>query len=75
MRDDAVLRRALPLGRGLGPEKVTESYPTEFISHVSYSLLLIGIHVIAPLSRLATKRPDWPVLPNPTSEVVMFKAA
>ena len=46
--------------------KVTESYPVEFVSHVSYSLLLIGIHVIAPLSRLATKRPDWPVSPTPT---------
>ena len=47
--------------------KVTESYPVEFVSHVSYSLLLIGIHVIAPLSRLATKRPDWPVSLTPTS--------
>jgi len=27
--------------------KVTESYPIEFVSHVFYSLLLIGIHVIA----------------------------
>ena len=32
---------------------------------VSDSLLLIAIHVIAPLSRLATKRPDWPVSPTP----------
>ena len=47
--------------------KVTESYPVEIISHVSYSLLLIGIHVITPLSRLATKRPDWPVSPTPAS--------
>jgi len=38
----------------------------ELISHVSYSLLLTGIHVIAPLSRLATKRPDWPVTPTPS---------
>jgi len=47
--------------------KVTECYPVEFVSHVSYSLLLTGIHVIAPLSRLATKRPDWPVSPTPSS--------
>ena len=47
--------------------KVTESYPVEFVLHVSYSLLLIDIHVIAPLSRLATKRPDWPVSPTPAS--------
>ena len=47
--------------------KVIESYPVEFVSHVSYSLLLIGIHVIAPLSTLATKRPDWPFLPTPVS--------
>jgi len=47
--------------------KVTECYPVEFVSHVSYSLLLTGIHVIAPLSRLATKRADWPVSPTPSS--------
>jgi len=39
----------------------------EFVSHVSYSLLLTGIHVIAPLSRLTTKRPDWPVSRTPSS--------
>ena len=47
--------------------KVTESYPIEFVSHVSYSLLLIGIHVIASFTRLATiptKRPDRPVSPT-----------
>jgi len=42
-----------------------ESYPIEFVSHVSYSLLLIGIHVIASFTRSATKRPDWPVSPIP----------
>ena len=47
--------------------KVTECYPVEFVSHVSYSLLLTGIHVIAPLSRLTTKRPDWPVSRTPSS--------
>jgi len=26
---------------------------------------LIGIHVIASFTRLATKRPDWPVSPTP----------
>jgi len=30
-----------------------------------YSLLLIGVHVIASFMRLATKRPDWPVSPTP----------
>ena len=44
--------------------KVTESYPTEFVSHVFSSLLSIGIHIIAPFTRLATKRPDWPVSPT-----------
>ena len=44
--------------------KVTESYPIEFVSHVSYSLLLIGIHVIAAFTR-STKRPDWLVSPTP----------
>ena len=38
--------------------------PIEFVSHVSYSLLLIGIHVIAPFTRLATKHPNWPVSPT-----------
>jgi len=45
--------------------KVTENYPIEFVSHASYSLLLIGIQVIAPLTRLATERPDRPVSPTP----------
>ena len=55
--------------------KVTESYPVEFVSHVSDSLLLIGIHVnyvIAPLSRLAMKRADWPVSPISTSAKKRF---
>ena len=45
--------------------KVTESYPIEFVLHVSYSLFGIGIHVIAPFTRLPAKRPDWPVSPTP----------
>ena len=53
--------------------KVTESYPVEFVSHVSYSLLLTGIHVIAPLWRLATKRPDCLFcLPPQVQESVVF---
>jgi len=53
--------------------KVTGCYPVEFVSHVSYSLLLTGIHVIAPLSRLATKRPDCLFrLPPQVQESVVF---
>jgi len=43
--------------------KVTESYPSEFVLHVSYLLLLISIHVIAASMRLPMKCTDWPVLP------------
>jgi len=52
------------LKSGLRLIKITESYPIEFVLHVSYLLLLIGIHVIALFTRLATKHPDWPVSPT-----------
>jgi len=46
MRDDAVLRRALPLGRGLGPKKfkiqIREFFPKRLIRIILYARIKYG---------------------------------